>query len=134
MFPELGLTKLDIAKYYEIVGFRRMLPHLRGRPLSALFCPGGVEEGCTYLRHHVGCGDGRGDPAVKLQEKTKVGEYMVVDTLEGLVSLAQNERTGYPHLDSTRRGLEHPDRDHLRSRSLGGTSRGRQVITAGRRR
>ena len=50
MFPELGLTKLDIARYYESVG-NRMLPHLKGRQLTLVFCPTGVATGCTYLRH-----------------------------------------------------------------------------------
>jgi bifunctional non-homologous end joining protein LigD len=87
MFPELGLTKLDIAKYYESIG-ARMLPHLKGRPLTLVFCPTGVGKGCTYLRHTKVWGP-KAIRRVKIQEKTKVGEYMVVDTLEGLVSLAQ---------------------------------------------
>jgi bifunctional non-homologous end joining protein LigD len=45
MFPELGVSKLDIARYYERVA-HRMLPHLAGRPLMLLFCPTGVGEGC----------------------------------------------------------------------------------------
>ena len=87
MFPELGLTKLDIAKYYESVS-RLMLAHLRGRPLTLVFCPTGVGEGCTYLRHSKVWGP-RTIRRVKIQEKTKVGEYMVVDTAAGLISLIQ---------------------------------------------
>lgn len=33
MFPEDGITKGDLAKYYESVA-GVMLPHLRGRPLT----------------------------------------------------------------------------------------------------
>ena len=50
MFPELGITKLDVARYYEGVA-SRMLRHLEGRPLTLVLCPTGVGEGCQYLRH-----------------------------------------------------------------------------------
>ena len=108
MFPELGLTKLDIAQYYESVG-RVMLPHLKGRPLTLVFCPTGVGEGCTYLRHSKVWGP-KAIRRVKIQEKTKVGEYMVVDTLEGLVSLAQMNVLEIHTWNSTVNHLEQPDR------------------------
>jgi bifunctional non-homologous end joining protein LigD len=108
MFPELGLTKLDIAKYYESVG-NRMLPHLKGRPLTLVFCPTGVGEGCTYLRHTKVWGP-KAIRRVKIQEKTKVGEYMVVDTLEGLVSLAQMNVLEIHTWNSVIDRVEQPDR------------------------
>src|SRR4051812_43941207 len=87
VFSELGLTKLDVANYYQSVA-PRMLPHLQGRPLTLVFCPKGVEQGCQYLRHSKVWGP-KAIRRVKIQEKTKVGEYMVVDTPEALLSLAQ---------------------------------------------
>ena len=108
MFPRLGLTKLDIAKYYESVG-DRMLPHVKGRPLTLVFCPTGVGEGCTYLRHTKVWGP-KAIRRVKIQEKTKVGEYMVVDTLEGLVSLAQMNVLEIHTWNSTFDRVEQPDR------------------------
>ncbi len=108
MFPRLALTKLDIARYYESVG-RWMVPHLNGRPLTLVFCPAGVGEGCTYLRHTKVWGP-RAIRRVKIQEKTKVGEYMVVDTLEGLVSLAQMNVLEIHTWNSTVDSLERPDR------------------------
>jgi bifunctional non-homologous end joining protein LigD len=108
MFPELGLTKLDIAKYYEAVG-TRMLPHLKGRPLTLVFCPTGVGKGCAYLRHTKVWGP-KAIRRVKIQEKTKVGEYMVVDTLEGLVSLAQMNVLEIHTWNSVIDRVEQPDR------------------------
>jgi bifunctional non-homologous end joining protein LigD len=108
MFPELGLTKLDIAKYYESVG-TRMLPHLKGRPLTLVFCPTGVAKGCTYLRHTKVWGP-KAIRRVKIQEKTKIGEYMVVDTLEGLVSLAQMNVLEIHTWNSVIDRVEQPDR------------------------
>jgi bifunctional non-homologous end joining protein LigD len=108
MFPGLALTKLDIARYYESIA-PWMLPHLKGRPLTLVFCPTGVGEGCTYLRHTKVWGP-KAIARVKIQEKTKVGEYMVVDTLEGLVSLAQMNVLEIHTWNSTVAHLEQPDR------------------------
>ena len=108
MFPELGLTKLDIARYYESVA-PRMMPHVRGRPLTLVFCPTGVGDGCTYLRHAKVWGP-KAIRRVKIREKTKVGEYMVVDTIEALVSLAQMNVMEIHTWNSTVDHLEKPDR------------------------
>ena len=108
MFPALSITKLDIARYYEAVS-PWMLPHLKGRPLTLVFCPTGVGKGCTYLRHAKVWGP-RAIRRVRIQEKTKVGEYMVVDTIEGLVSLAQMNVLEIHTWNSTTERLEHPDR------------------------
>ena len=108
MFPRLGLTKLDIAKYYAAIG-RWMLPHLRGRPLTLVFCPTGVGAGCTYLRHTKVWGP-TAIRRVRIQEKTKVGEYMIADTLEALVSLAQMNVLEIHTWNSTVDRVEQPDR------------------------
>ena len=108
MFPRLGLTKLDIATYYSTVG-KWMMPHAKGRPLTLVFCPTGVGEGCAYLRHTKLWGP-KAIRRVKIQEKTKLGEYMVVDTLEGLVSLAQMNVLEIHTWNSTVDNLEEPDR------------------------
>lgn len=108
MFPALGISKLDIAEYYASVG-RWMLPHVKGRPLTLVFCPTGVGKGCTYLRHTKLWGP-KAIRRVKIQEMTKIGEYMVVDTLEGLVSLSQMNVLEIHTWNSTTDHLEQPDR------------------------
>lgn len=45
-----GLTKRDLARYYERVA-ESMLPELGGRPLSLLRCPSGQGEECFYQKH-----------------------------------------------------------------------------------
>ena len=108
MFPELGLTKLDIARYYDSIA-RWMLPHLKGRPLTLVCCPTGAADGCRYLRHTKLWGP-KAIRRVRIQEKTKVGEYMVVDTVEGLISLAQMNVLEIHTWNSTSDRVEHPDR------------------------
>jgi bifunctional non-homologous end joining protein LigD len=108
VFSELGLTKLDVANYYASVT-PQMLPHLQGRPLTLVFCPKGVDQGCQYLRHSKVWGP-KPIRRVRIQEKTKVGEYMVVDTPEALLSLAQMNVLEVHTWNSTVDHIEQPDR------------------------
>src|SRR5215216_3256632 len=41
LFPEDGITKGDLAAYYEAIA-RVMLPHLRGRPITMERYPAGI--------------------------------------------------------------------------------------------
>ena len=45
-----GLTKLDLARYYEAVA-EWILPHVVGRPLALLRCPDGPEKACFFQKH-----------------------------------------------------------------------------------
>ena len=92
IFPDLELTKLDIARYYDELA-DRMLPHVADRPLTLLRCAGAIDPavdkgGCVMLRHGKAWG-----PAVirrvLIEELHKTGEYLVADTREALVGLAQ---------------------------------------------
>src|SRR5689334_21405610 len=83
VYPELGVTKLDVAKYYEAVG-EWILPHVAGRPLTLVHCPAGMAGACTFMKHSKIWG-----PDVlrriRIQEKKKVGEYMIADTVRAVV-------------------------------------------------
>src|SRR5215212_4362160 len=58
LFPEAGVTKLDLARYYESIA-RWILPHLVDRPLTLVRCPDGIGAGsgkanqpeCFYMKH-----------------------------------------------------------------------------------
>ena len=51
LFPDIGLTKADLADYYRRVA-ARMLPYLKGRPLTLVRYPDGVgEEG--FVQQHA---------------------------------------------------------------------------------
>jgi len=50
MFPDAGLQKIDLARYYAAVG-EWMLPHLLDRPLSLVRCPDGWQQQCFYQKH-----------------------------------------------------------------------------------
>jgi bifunctional non-homologous end joining protein LigD len=88
MYPApTPLTKLDVARFYERIA-EWMVPHLVGRPLTLVRCPEGIGGECFYMKHSKVWAP----PAlrrVKIQEKTKVGDYLVADTIEAVVSLVQ---------------------------------------------
>ncbi len=105
-----GISKLELARYYAAVG-PHMVPHVRGRPLSLLRWAGGKEtaKGGTFLRHARAWGPDA-LRRVTIQEKTKVGEYLIADSTEALVSLAQMDILEIHTWNSTFDHLEHPDR------------------------
>ncbi len=49
-FPEAGITKGDLARYYATIA-PRLLPHLAGRPLSLVRCPDGWSGQCFYQKN-----------------------------------------------------------------------------------
>jgi bifunctional non-homologous end joining protein LigD len=92
VYPELGATKLDVARYYHEVG-DWMVPHLAGRPLTLLRCPQAVARdadkgGCFMMRHSKVWGPSA-LRRVEIEELRKTGEYLVADSREALVALAQ---------------------------------------------
>lgn len=49
LYPGEGVTKADLARYYEAVA-EWALPHIAGRPLTLVRCPQGRSGKCFYLR------------------------------------------------------------------------------------
>jgi bifunctional non-homologous end joining protein LigD len=108
VYPGQGLTKRDIAVYYESIE-DRILPHLVGRPTTLVRCPEGMAKPCFYQKH-VGYWAPDSVRRVKIQEKKKVGDYLVVDDLPGLIGLAQMGILEVHTWNSTVDHLEQPDR------------------------
>jgi bifunctional non-homologous end joining protein LigD len=112
LYPEEGLTKRDVALYYERVA-PWILPHLAGRPTTLVRCPEGIgtrnRKACFYQKH-VSAGLPTTVTRVKVNEKTKVGEYVVVDSLPSLIALVQ---LGFLELHTSNARADHlekPDR------------------------
>jgi bifunctional non-homologous end joining protein LigD len=87
LFHEAGITKKDLALFYQSIA-DRVLPHIQGRPLTLVRCPEGTAKPCFYMKHS----EVSAPPALRMvdvQEKAKVSQYLVADDLAGLVSLVQ---------------------------------------------
>ncbi len=108
IYPAMGIPKIALASYYEAIA-DWIVPHVAGRPLTLVHCPAGLHAPCNYLRHAKAWG-----PTflrrVRIQEKTKVGEYLVADSLDGVVSLAQMGIVEIHTWNSTTEDLERPNR------------------------
>jgi bifunctional non-homologous end joining protein LigD len=87
LYPAQGLTKRGLAAFYESIA-DWILPHVVGRPLTLVRCPEGLEKDCFFMKHS-GVWAPPALRRVKIREKTKVGEYLVVDDLAGIISLVQ---------------------------------------------
>ena len=44
MYPDSGLSKVDLARYYERIA-EWIVPHVQGRPLTLVRCPTGLAAG-----------------------------------------------------------------------------------------
>ena len=108
LYPPQGITKRDLAVLYASIA-DWILPHLKGRPLTLVRCPEGAEKACFYMKHS-GVWAPPALRRVMIQEKTKVGEYLVVDDLEGLVSLVQMGILEIHTWNSLADQIERPDR------------------------
>jgi bifunctional non-homologous end joining protein LigD len=108
VFPAQGYTKLQLARYHDAVA-ERELPHLRGRPLTLVRCGGAIGEGCSFMRHSKVWA-----PAalrrVRIQEQKKLGEYLVADTPEAVIALAQMDVVEIHTWNTRDADVERPDR------------------------
>lgn len=114
VFPAIGATKLDLARYYErIAGW--ILPHLVDRPLTLVRCPEGArgngprDPGCFYMKHAKVWAP-LPVRRVRIPEKTKVGEYLIADTISALVGLVQMGVLEVHTWNARYARIEQPDR------------------------
>jgi len=108
IYPELGVSKLDLVRYYEEIG-EWIVPHVRGRPLTLVHCPSGVGGACMYMKHAKAWGP-TALRRVRIQEKTKVGEYLVADSVSAVIALAQMGIVEIHTWNSTDDEIERPNR------------------------
>jgi bifunctional non-homologous end joining protein LigD len=109
LFPDHGITKLSLARYYERVG-AVMLPHVRDRPLTLVRCPDGIGGECFFQKH----GDAHFSEAVgRVAITENDGDekvYTYVDSVAGLVAMVQMGVVEL-HVSNARRDrFERPDR------------------------
>lgn len=89
LYPEQGITKRDLAAYYEAIA-PRMLPHTAGRPCSLVRCPEGRRKSCFYQKHWSGALPAGVDTVEIKEARGTTRAYPVVHDASGLVSLVQH--------------------------------------------
>ena len=108
VFPGSGRTKQDVALYYERIA-PAMLPHLEDRPLTLVRCPQGSEGKCFFVKH-AGAWAPRALRRVAIQERTKRADYLIADSLDGLLGLVQMNALEFHTWNARAHELERPDR------------------------
>jgi len=115
LFPDIGLTKVDLARYYESIA-DWIVPHVVDRPLTLVRCPNGLtlhasaqDAACFYMKHSKVWAP----PAlrrVRIPELKKVGEYLIADSVSAIIGLVQMDILEIHTWNSRFAHLEQPDR------------------------
>ena len=107
LYAESGVTKLDLARYYEFVA-ERILPFISNRPLSTVRCPQGRSGQCFFQKHiretfteHI--------IPLKVKEQSGYADYISINSLAGLITLVQFGVLEIHPWGSTADDLDHPD-------------------------
>lgn len=127
LWPEMGLTKRDLAGYYRTVA-GVMLPRIDGRPLMMLRCPSGTDGECFYQKHG---NESVPDvvPRVTVPEKEGEARYLYVNGVAALMGLVQMGVLEVHVWGARRDRLDRPDRlifdlDPDEALPFGGVGRG----------
>src|SRR5437588_2193629 len=117
LFPAAGATKLDLARYYDTIA-DWIVPHVADRPLTLVRCPTGVRRAqaaaadssdCFFMKHSKVWAPSS-LRRVRIREKTKLGEYLIADSLAAVVGLVQMDVLEIHTWNSKFARLEQPDR------------------------
>lgn len=108
LYPAVGITKLDLAQYYEQVA-DWMLPLVADRLISLVRCPSGSGHKCFFQKHP---GEGAFEKLrrCRVREKNGTEEYLVIQNIADLVSLVQMSVMEIHVWGSRADQIEKPDR------------------------
>lgn len=87
LYPESGITKLDVAAYYA-ASAKWILTQLASRPVVLVRCPDGI-AGERFYQKHPGIGTSESLRQIPIKESSKTENYIVVDDVRGLIAIAQ---------------------------------------------
>ena len=83
-WPDVGVTKRDLAEFYQAV-WKWMRPLVAGRPIALLRCPQGVGAQCFFQKH-----PSAGIATEHLRQVREKGDVIIsVSELDGLIALVQ---------------------------------------------
>jgi bifunctional non-homologous end joining protein LigD len=84
-WPDVGVTKADLADYYRKV-WPHMAPHMAGRALALVRCPDGTAGEC-FFQKHVSAGLSAKNLRIVIDRNKR--QVVAVDDLQGVLSLVQ---------------------------------------------
>jgi bifunctional non-homologous end joining protein LigD len=106
--PRTGTTKLELVRYYGLVG-ELMMKHLKGRPVSLVRAPDGV-DGQLFFQKHAATeklpGIRQNDPGLVIDPPPMIE----VTSKRGLLSAAQWNVVEFHTMNASTVAFAHPDR------------------------
>ena len=99
LFPDDGITKGDLAAYYEAIA-PLMLPHLRGRPITMERYPSGIGKK-GFWQKDVSKGFPEWLERVEVPKKAGISHYPLANDVRSLVWMA-NQNSITPHVWTSR--------------------------------
>ena len=87
LYPEAGISKRDLALYYEAIG-KWIVPHLRNRPLTLVRCPNGWDKQCFYQKK-ADAGVPEVLDRVEVETSEGAATYMMANSVSAVVALVQ---------------------------------------------
>jgi bifunctional non-homologous end joining protein LigD len=109
IFPELSLTKKDLADYYATIEPLIMIDAAR-RPMTLIRCPGGRTGECFFQKHDKGT-FGPHVKHIPIEESDgAVEDYLYFDDIKGLLASVQMGTIEFHGWGSKIDKVEYPDR------------------------
>jgi bifunctional non-homologous end joining protein LigD len=109
LYADQGMTKTDLARYYEDVA-EWVMPHLAHRPLSIVRCPQDRGKSC-FFQKHLDAAPPVGITTLQIEESDGGKDtYFMADKLRGLIALVQLGVLELHTWGSTAPKVERPDR------------------------
>ena len=109
IYPELGLTKKDLADYYAAVEPLIMVD-AADRPMTLIRCPGGRTGECFFQKHDKGT-FGEHVKQIPIEEKDgETEDYLYFDDVRGLLACVQMGTMEFHGWGSKVDKVEYPDR------------------------
>jgi bifunctional non-homologous end joining protein LigD len=109
IYPELGLTKKDLADYYATIEPLIMVD-AANRPMTLIRCPGGRTGECFFQKHDKGT-FGPNVKQIPIKESDGATEdYLYFDDIRGLLACVQMGTMEFHGWGSKIDKVEYPDR------------------------
>lgn len=107
VYPDVGLTKLDIARFYADIQ-DWLLPLLANRLLSLVRCPDGSEQACFYQKHLL-ASQARNVPRQAFAQSGGAKPYAYVQSIAHVIALVQSGVLEFHPFGSQITDPERPD-------------------------
>jgi bifunctional non-homologous end joining protein LigD len=107
VYPDIGLTKLEVAQFYEDIQ-DWLMPMVANRLLSLVRCPDGREQDCFFQKHLI-ANQASKVPRQDFKQSKGYKPYAYVQSIKHVIALVQSGVLEFHPFGSLITDTEHPD-------------------------